>query len=63
LVFLDPPYRFLRERPDDLRRLAARLSGVIVFRHDAQDELSLAPLACFDRRDYGSMTIELLRRS
>src|SRR6185503_17020383 len=41
VIFLDPPYRYLRERPEDLRalgkRLAAHLSeeGVMVFRHDA----------------------------
>src|SRR4051812_7880453 len=27
LIFLDPPYRFLRERPDDLRHLAAGLAA------------------------------------
>jgi 16S rRNA G966 N2-methylase RsmD len=26
VVFLDPPYKFLRDRPDDLRRLAANLA-------------------------------------
>jgi 16S rRNA (guanine(966)-N(2))-methyltransferase RsmD len=62
LVFLDPPYRFLRERPEDLQRLAARLSGIVVFRHDTNDSLALPPLTCFDRRDYGGMTIELLKR-
>jgi 16S rRNA (guanine966-N2)-methyltransferase len=66
LIFLDPPYRFLTERPDDLRRLAARLAahladdGIVVFRHDAKDILDLAPLRPVDRRDYGGMVIELL---
>jgi 16S rRNA (guanine(966)-N(2))-methyltransferase RsmD len=66
LVFLDPPYRFLRERPEDLRRVASRLrnhlnpGGLVVFRHDANDQLDLAPLVCSDHRDYGGMTIELL---
>src|SRR4051812_21241842 len=39
LIFLDPPYRFLHERPDDLRNLARRVgvahlapSGMMVFR-------------------------------
>ena len=67
IVFLDPPYRFLRERPDDLRRLARQLAekrlradGVVVFRHDAKDALDLPPLRETDRREYGGMTIELL---
>ena len=66
LIFLDPPYRFLEERPDDLRRLAQRLSqhlaadGILIFRHDSSDQLSLPPFQTFDRRDYGGMTIELL---
>jgi 16S rRNA (guanine966-N2)-methyltransferase len=68
LVFLDPPYRFLRERQDDLRKLAANIvarhlrpDGIVIFRHDAQDLLELPSLPCYDRRDYGGMTIELLR--
>src|SRR6059058_6097845 len=27
IVYLDPPYRFLRERPEDLRKLVERLSA------------------------------------
>jgi 16S rRNA (guanine966-N2)-methyltransferase len=67
VVFLDPPYRFLTERGEDLRRVASRLSehmtsdGMVVFRHDTSDSLELPPFKPFDRRDYGSMTIELLR--
>jgi 16S rRNA (guanine966-N2)-methyltransferase len=67
LIFLDPPYRFLRERPDDLRQLADNLArqlapqGLVVFRHDANDELLLPALPVTDRREYGSMTIELLQ--
>ena len=66
LVFLDPPYRFLNERPDELRKLAGRLAthlapqGVVIFRHEAKDELELAQLRETDRRDYGGMTIKLL---
>ncbi len=67
VIFLDPPYRFLRERPDDLRRLARQLGekwlrpdGVVVFRHDAKDALDLPPLRETDRREYGGMTLELL---
>lgn len=69
LIFLDPPYRFLRERPADLRALAADMAarhlspaGVVVFRHDARDELDLPPLARADRREYGGMVLEFLRR-
>jgi 16S rRNA G966 N2-methylase RsmD len=68
LVFLDPPYRFLTERPDDLRRLAKRLAdahlareAIVVFRHDQADALGLDPLQAFDRREYGGMAIELLK--
>jgi 16S rRNA (guanine966-N2)-methyltransferase len=68
LVFLDPPYRFLRERTEDLRRVASRLSahlsteGVVVFRHDSADALELPPMVTFDQREYGGMTIELMKR-
>jgi len=68
LVFLDPPYRFLLERPDELRRLAVALAdrhlaenAMVVFRHDAADALALPPLAGDDVRTYGSMMIELLK--
>ena len=67
LIFLDPPYRFLRERPEDLRRVAATLAahhlaadGLVIFRHDAADALDLPPLTTADRREYGGMAIELM---
>ena len=66
IIFLDPPYRFLTERTDELRNLASRLvshlapDGIVVFRHDAADSLQLPPFAASDRRGYGGMTIELL---
>jgi 16S rRNA (guanine966-N2)-methyltransferase len=67
IVFLDPPYRFLREHPDALRQLAGHLvdrhlaaGGVVVFRHDLADELELPPLRLSERREYGSMAIDLL---
>lgn len=67
LVFLDPPYRFLTERPDDLRTLAGRLAtnhlapdAVVLFRHDAADALDLPALERRHERSYGSMTIEFL---
>jgi 16S rRNA (guanine966-N2)-methyltransferase len=68
VVFLDPPYRFLQEQPEALHQLAADVAshhlapeGIVVFRHDIADELSLDPLTTFDRRDYGGMTVELMR--
>ena len=68
LIFLDPPYRFLRERPDELRRLATRFAeshlkpgGTVIFRHDAADQLELPPLTRTDVRTYGGMTLEFLQ--
>lgn len=68
LLFLDPPYRYLVEKPEELRSLCSRLmenhlapEGVVVFRHDIKDSLSFDALEQYDVRTYGSMTIELLR--
>lgn len=66
LVFLDPPYRFARERATELQRLTERLiahlapDGVIIYRHDTGDALTLGTLARYDQRMYGSMTLEFL---
>ncbi len=67
ILFLDPPYRFVREQPESLRHLAGVLcsrflasEGTVIFRHDSQDELELPPLQCIDRREYGGMTVEFL---
>ena len=67
LVFLDPPYRFLRERPDDVRAFGAAVAGhhlaragTVIFRHDARDALDLPPLVISDRREYGGMVLEFL---
>lgn len=69
VVFLDPPYRYLVEQPDDLRDAAADLAahhlaadGVVAFRHDAADQLALPALPPADVRSYGSMTVEFLKR-
>ena len=68
IIFLDPPYRYLRERPGELaalgKSLAAHLldDGVIVLRHDAADRLELVGLAAQDVRTYGGMMVEFLRR-
>src|SRR5579862_943332 len=57
LLFLDPPYRFLREGASDLQNLSLKIAqnhlardGIVIFRHDAADELSLTGLKSFDRR-------------
>ncbi len=65
LVFLDPPYRFLGERAEDLRSLAVTLTerhltpdAIVVFRHDSADSLHLPALHQTDLREYGGMTVE-----
>jgi 16S rRNA (guanine966-N2)-methyltransferase len=70
LIFLDPPYRFLRERNIDLQlagtsiaKLHLAPAGVVVFRHDAADEFAFDELPVVDRREYGSMTVQLLGRT
>ena len=67
VVFLDPPYRFLREHPEALRALGARIArrhlapgGLVVFRHDARDALDLEGLVETDRREYGGMVLRFL---
>ena len=68
LVFLDPPYRFLTERTDELLQLALYLThahlspgATVVFRHDVKNKLDLPSLERYDAREYGDMAIELLR--
>jgi 16S rRNA (guanine966-N2)-methyltransferase len=68
VIFLDPPYRFVRDRPVEVKRLATWMAerhlapgGVIVFRHDAADRLQIAGLAAVDERTYGGMMIEFLK--
>jgi len=67
VIFLDPPYAFLKSRPKDLMALAAQITskhlapkGLVVFRHSADDSLDLPPLRPLDVRDYGSMRVEFL---
>ncbi len=68
VIFFDPPYRFVDDQPDQVRGLLLRLSrrlqpdGLIVFRHDAASHLDVPELRLDDRRTYGSMTLNLLRR-
>lgn len=68
LVFLDPPYRFVRDRPDELIQLAFHLAhghlkpdSTIIFRHDAKDSLDLPRLQRHDLREYGEMALEFLK--
>jgi len=68
LIFLDPPYRFLRERSDDLRTCALNAAArhiapvaTLVFRHDTSDALGLPPWTSVDIRTYGKMTVEFLQ--
>jgi 16S rRNA (guanine966-N2)-methyltransferase len=66
LIFLDPPYRYLREQPGPLQELAGRLravaaaEAVLCFRHDEADALALSGWAPFRTLKYGGMVIELL---
>lgn len=71
VIFLDPPYRLITQRGDDLRTLIRSMvdqhlvaGGYIVLRHDAHDQLALpAGSAEFDRREYGGMVLRFIRRS
>jgi len=69
LVFLDPPYRFLTDRPGDLQTLAEKIvsahlspTGRILFRHDRRDVLELPMLRPTAICDYGSMRVEFLEK-
>jgi 16S rRNA (guanine(966)-N(2))-methyltransferase RsmD len=69
LIFVDPPYRMVREQPDQLRTLVTSMlthhlteSGQIIFRHDANDTLTFEDAQAIDSRTYGNMSIEVLRR-
>jgi 16S rRNA (guanine966-N2)-methyltransferase len=68
IIFLDPPYRFLREKSEALQQLAKQMmlhhlasDGTLVFRHDQADSLALPALQVYDQRTYGSMAIEFLK--
>lgn len=66
VIFLDPPYRFLREKPEALLKLTSQFQnhltddGIVIFRHDTADSIALPPLQVVDVRTYGSMTLEFL---
>ena len=69
LIFLDPPYRFLTQKPGELVQLAATLAGrhmsdesMMLFRHDAKDSLALPALRLVESRAYGSMIVDFLKR-
>lgn len=68
VIFLDPPYPLVRQRPEDVRRLVEQMAsghlrpeGTIVFRRDAAEGIRFGGVEVYDQRDYGSMTVELLR--
>lgn len=68
LIFLDPPYRYLIERPDPLRQLGTSLATerstpdtLLLFRHDAKDALDLPGWKQANVKTYGSMMIEILK--
>ena len=67
IIFLDPPYRFLNQRPADLLTLAKHISqlhlaptGLLIFRHHTSHALPLPSLLLTDSRSYGSMTLDFL---
>ncbi len=66
VVCFDPPYRFVRERRDDINALLLRLArqltadGILLFRHDAADDDVPFDLPEHDRRAFGSMTARFL---
>ncbi|HMB96217.1 MAG TPA: 16S rRNA (guanine(966)-N(2))-methyltransferase RsmD, partial [Tepidisphaeraceae bacterium] len=69
VIFLDPPYQMVATQPKEMQSLIAKMAanhlaadGVIVFRHDARDELELASLVRYDHRKFGEMMIEFFRK-
>jgi 16S rRNA (guanine966-N2)-methyltransferase len=70
LLFLDPPYRYLVEKPQPLQRLSLELAArhaapdaILIFRHDVKDQLTLPGWQAYDVRTYGSMMIQLASRA
>jgi 16S rRNA (guanine966-N2)-methyltransferase len=69
VIFLDPPYRFITQRSDDIGALIATMAqkhlvsgGYIVLRHDIRDRLALpSKTEEFDCREYGNMILRLIR--
>ncbi len=68
LIFLDPPYRFVVERSEDIRNLVLRMAqhhltpgGYIVLRHDARDNLTIPGVREIDAREYGNMRLRFLQ--
>lgn len=68
VIFFDPPYPYLRDRPDELRRLLRRFAGAlegdgrIVFRHEKGMEFETG-LPVRDEREWGSMRVRFLSSS
>jgi 16S rRNA G966 N2-methylase RsmD len=68
LIFLDPPYRYLTERPVDLQKLAAEFAArhllpdaTVIFRRPTEATLDLPPLGRYDQRVYGGMAVDFLK--
>ncbi len=69
VIFLDPPYRFITQRGEDVKTLISTTvrkhlapGGYVILRHDARDQLALpAGTDEFDRRQYGGMVLRLIR--
>jgi 16S rRNA (guanine966-N2)-methyltransferase len=67
ILFLDPPYRFVTDRGNELLQLALHLTrnslkpgATVIFRHDPKAALQLPRLLRREIRDYGSMVLEFL---
>ncbi len=67
LIFLDPPYRYLIEKPEPLQKLTeilrqnhAHSETILLFRHDTKDQLTLNGWTTKSIKTYGSMTIEMM---
>src|SRR5690606_3830081 len=67
VIFFDPPYPSVTQRPQDVQRVlrcfAEKLSdeGLLAFRHEKGAKLEL-PLPVHDVRTWGSMQVEFLGR-
>ncbi len=69
VIFLDPPYRFVVEKSEQIRELVREMlehhlapGGYIVLRHDASDSLAFSGVKEIDKREYGSMVLRFLAR-
>jgi 16S rRNA (guanine966-N2)-methyltransferase len=69
LIFLDPPYLMTAQNPGSISSLTTQLAahlaptGILIFRHDAANDVALPTLRRYDKRDFGDMRIEFLIKS